>query len=73
MELEVVRGLVVGTSEPLLGTGSTRTAPGQDSLRRANLLREMKDGTSRAAFLGNCRHIFLVWYLLYLFVIGTLA
>ena len=73
MELEVDRGLVVGTSEPLRGPGSTRTAPDQASLRRANPSREMMDGTSRTAFLGNCRHIFLVQYLLYLFVIGTLA
>ena len=32
----------------------------------------MTDGTSRAAFHGNC-HNFLVWYSPYLFVIGTLA
>ena len=73
MELGVVRDLVVGISGPLLGPDSTKTAQDQASLRQDNLWREMMDGTSRTAFLGNCRHIFLVQYLLYLFVIGTLA
>ena len=72
MELGVVRDLVVGTSGPLLGLDSTNTAPDLVSLRQANLWREMTDGTSRAAFHGNC-HNFLVWYSPYLFVIGTLA
>ena len=70
MGLGVVRDLVVGTSGPLLGLDSTNTAPDLVSLRQANLWREMTDGTSRAAFHG---HVFLVWYSLYLFVIGTLA
>ena len=66
MELEVVKDLEVATSGPLLDLDSTTTTA-QDLalLRQANLWREMMDGTSRAAFLGNC-HIFLVRYSLYL-------
>ena len=65
MELEVVKDLEVGTSGHLLDLDSTTTAQDLALLRQANLWREMMDGTSRAAFLGNC-HIFLVWYSLYL-------
>ena len=65
MGLEVAKDLEVGISEPLLDLDSTTTAPDLALLHQANLWREMMDGTSKAAFHGNC-HIFLARHLLYL-------